>query len=174
MPARLARNSTAPTKSRCSISRTNEMTSPPALQPKHFQSPSPSFTPNEGVFSAWNGHRPTQRTPTRRSGTYCWTISTSGTAARTRSMSSSTIPTRWRLPARSFGGAHLFSARPPQRHDDRHGQHGGDESQRERRRDVVPVRRDHLEADVREDDRQTLLQVDEPLPDVGQQEVQRS
>src|SRR5581483_691048 len=93
MPALPASHSTAPTKSRCSISRTNVMASPPWPQPKHLKKPFSSLTENEAVFSAWNGHRPTQRRPTRFSWTYCETTSRRLVASRTRWMSSSTIPT---------------------------------------------------------------------------------
>jgi hypothetical protein len=48
---------------------------------------------NDGVFSAWNGHRPIQLRPTRRSCTYCPTTSTIDTVERSRSMSSSAIAT---------------------------------------------------------------------------------
>src|SRR4051812_14610330 len=51
-----------------------------------------ALTLNDGVFSAWKGHSPTQRVPTRRRETCSPTITSRGEAALTRSMSSSTIP----------------------------------------------------------------------------------
>ena len=48
---------------------------------------------NDGDFSAWNGHRPTQFRPTLRSATYGWMTSTIDDAERTFSMSSSAIAT---------------------------------------------------------------------------------
>ena len=58
MLALAASRSTAVAKSRCSISRMKRMASPPAPQPKQWYSPSSGLTEKDGVFSAWNGHRP--------------------------------------------------------------------------------------------------------------------
>src|SRR3954447_13479284 len=93
MPHFPASHSTEPTKSRCSISRMNVIASPPLPQPKQWKNPSSSLTLNDPVFSAWNGHNPTHRRPTRLSCTYCDTTSRRFVASRTRTMSSSTIPT---------------------------------------------------------------------------------
>ena len=48
------------------------------------------------------------------------------------------------------------------RSDDGDHEHQGDEAERERRGDVVPVREDHLDADVHQDDGEAELQVVEP------------
>ena len=69
MPARAASRSTAPTKSRCSTSRTNVIASPLFWQPKQYQTPCSGFTENDGDFSLWNGQRPEKRRPTRFSAT---------------------------------------------------------------------------------------------------------
>ena len=65
--------------------------SPALPHPKHVKRPISSRTLNDGDFSAWNGHSPTQFRPVRFSATYGDTTSTRDTPARTRSMSSSTI-----------------------------------------------------------------------------------
>src|SRR6188768_828310 len=88
MPALAARYSTAPTKSTWRVCSTKVNTSPPWSQPKHLYRPVCSRTLNDGLFSAWNGHRPTQLRPTRRSCTTSPTTSTIDTAARRRSTSS--------------------------------------------------------------------------------------
>src|SRR5262249_49156550 len=93
MPARAASRSTASTKSRCSISRTNVMASPLLLQPKQYQNPMSGFTENDGVFSLWKGHNPTKRLPTRFSARCSPTRPTMSVASRTRATSSSTMPT---------------------------------------------------------------------------------
>ena len=58
MPALAASRSTAVAKSRCSISRTKRMASPPAPQPKQWYRPSSGLTENDGVFSEWKGQSP--------------------------------------------------------------------------------------------------------------------
>ena len=45
-------------------------------------------TENEGVRSSWNGHRPSQRVPRRRSSVCAETTSTMSAACRTRSIDS--------------------------------------------------------------------------------------
>src|SRR5262245_2067307 len=102
MPVRPASRSTAPGKSRCSCSITKAITSPFAWQPKQYHSPSLALTENEGVFSVWNGQRPTQRCPTRRSWVYSLTTCTMSAAALTAATSSSWMPIGRRLPPRSL------------------------------------------------------------------------
>ena len=58
MLKRSASHSIAPTKSRLSVSRTNEMASPPAPQPKQWYVPRSGETEKDGVFSWWNGQSP--------------------------------------------------------------------------------------------------------------------
>ena len=58
-PLRCARWRTASGKSSRSWSSMNLMTSPPTPQPKQWKKPLSACTLNEGVFSVWNGQRPT-------------------------------------------------------------------------------------------------------------------
>src|SRR6187401_3322448 len=163
----------------------NVNTSPAAWQPKHLYRPVSSRTLNEPLFSAWNGHRPSQFRPTRFNATYCWIVSTTDTVERRRSMSSSWIPmvgtgywpatvrglelcgrVRRHVRSRTFLGeclarqfVLLFVARRLQREPDRRREHDGDHHQGEPRGDVVPLGDQHLDADEGEDDREPLLQV---------------
>ena len=59
-----------------SRSITNENTSPPSWQPKHFQESRLGVTVNDGVFSPWNGHSPLKVVPAFFSCTVSPTTST--------------------------------------------------------------------------------------------------
>ena len=69
------------------------MASPLALHPKQWYTPISALTENDGVFSAWNGHSPCQRRPTRFSCTYSLMTATMSVASLTRATSSSWMPT---------------------------------------------------------------------------------
>ena len=64
---------------------------------------------NDGDFSAWNGHSPTQLRPTLRSWTNWLTTSTIDTVERNRSMSSSAIA----MAATVRGRCYFVSAAAP-------------------------------------------------------------
>ena len=66
-PDKSATISSAWRKSEPVTSLTNSNTSPPAPQPKHFQTCFSGLTKNEGCRSEWSGHRPTSWRPDRRS-----------------------------------------------------------------------------------------------------------
>src|SRR5579864_7132144 len=71
---------------------------------------------NDGDFSAWNGHSPTQRVPTRRRARCSLAIWTKSVSSLTRATSSSTIPTtrRYLVPARSAPGLPQMAVEPLQ------------------------------------------------------------
>src|SRR3990167_3917298 len=75
-PAFSASTLSAPLKSSPSIPSTNEKISPPTLHPKQWYVPLSGDTWNDGVRSAWNGHRARKLLPARSSFTYCETTST--------------------------------------------------------------------------------------------------
>src|SRR5205823_12626018 len=64
--------------SRPSRSMTNVNTSPPLPHPKQCQLSRSGLTMNDGVFSAWNGHRPLYADPARLRATVSPTSSTTG------------------------------------------------------------------------------------------------
>ena len=98
-PLRSARRRTASTKSTCSISRTKVMASPDCWHPKQWNTPISALTLNDGVFSWWNGHSPTQRVPCFLSAACSLMSATMSVADRTRTTSSSGMATPGRYRA---------------------------------------------------------------------------
>ena len=103
-PLRSASRRTASTKSTCSISRTKVMASPDRWHPKQWNTPISALTLNEGVFSWWNGHNPTQRVPCFLSAACSLMSATMSVAARTRATSSSGMATPGTVPRRGIDG----------------------------------------------------------------------
>jgi hypothetical protein len=76
---------------------TNENTSPPRPQPKHFQESRPGVTVNDGVVSPWNGHRPLKVVPAF----FSWTVSPTTSAMFSRLLTSAATPTAVSLASRT-------------------------------------------------------------------------
>src|SRR5262245_537324 len=91
IPKRSATRRTASGNASDSIRMTKAKTSPCAPQPKQWKNPRSSLTVNDGVFSAWNGQRPTALRPRRRNVTTSDATSTRLARSRICRMASSAM-----------------------------------------------------------------------------------